>query len=212
MIYPLKSGWRVLDVGANVGHWTAAAVAQGATVVACEPLPQYRDAIASAGAKTVLTVAVSDIDYYTHLHVPRDDRFSSVTEEWPTEATQTFGWGNHPVAALRVNTMRLDRIILDYGPFDFIKIDTEGHEAAVMRSLGGNKPHRLSLEYHGHLNALKACRGVTQEAIGLLGTGYRYRFAAESTFWVSDWIGLDVAVDMLTNLDWGDVYAERNDV
>jgi hypothetical protein len=54
---------------------------------------------------------------------------------------------------------------------------------------------------------LQSLAGVTEEAIRLLGSEYRYRFAAESTYWVSDWISMAEAIEMLGSLDWGDLYA-----
>ncbi|MFO0358931.1 MAG: FkbM family methyltransferase [Flavobacteriales bacterium] len=207
MIYPLEQGWQVLDIGANVGNWTREAVRLGCTVVACEPIAKYRQSILDAGASIVLPVAVSDIADKITLNVGADDRFSSVHAEWVKEADSVFGW-NQDVRQYTVDTLRVDRIIAVYGEFDFIKIDAEESEDAVIRSLGGIKPKRLSIEYHGGACALQSCYGVAQKAIELLGSDYRFRFAAESKFWCTNWLDKDKAIAIVDSLDWGDCYCE----
>jgi hypothetical protein len=108
--------------------------------------------------------------------------------------------------------MRLDKILWLFGGFDFIKLDAEGGEPAIIRSLGEHRPKRMSLEYHGGKCDLRALDGVTNEALELLGFGYMYRFAAESSYWVSDWFEIDQAVSLLDSLAWGDVYCLRKDI
>jgi hypothetical protein len=67
----------------------------------------------------------------------------------------------------------------------------------------------FSLEYHGSRYAVRAAEGVTARAIRMaadLDGGYKFRFAAESVRWVSDWVDVDIAIGLLDGLDWGDVY------
>lgn len=210
-IYPLKSGWKVLDIGSNRGEWTREAVRLGCTVVACEPIAKYRQSILDAGAEVVLPVAVSDIEDSVTFHIGQDDRFSSIHGEWVREADSAFGW-NHQFELVQADTIRLDRLLWLFGGFDFIKIDTEGHEPAVIRSLGELRPKRMSLEFHGGGNILQSLRQSSVEALTLLGTDYRYRFASESRYWGSDWVRFDHAIGWLDLLPWGDVYCIREDI
>jgi FkbM family methyltransferase len=208
MLIDLKPGWVVCDIGANVGTWTAEAVKAGATVIAAEPLAEHREAVLAAGAAVVLPVAVSDVEDRILFYVGHDDRFSSSSPSWPNEASKTFGWDRH-IDIRKVDTIRLDTIWNIFGPFDFCKVDCEGGEPAVIRSLGNIKPDRLSIEYHGGKCLLQSLAGVTEEAIRLLGDGYMYRFAAESTYWVSDWISMAEAIEMLGSLDWGCCHCQK---
>jgi FkbM family methyltransferase len=211
MLYQLKKGWQVLDIGANRGLWTREAVQAGCTVVACEPIAKYRQTILDAGASVVLPVAVSDIEDQVTFTIGQDDRFSSVHAEWVREADSAFGWG-HVFEKIEIDTMRLDHIITVYGPFDFIKIDSEGHEPSIIRSMGGIKPPRLSFEYHGSKCQLQSMRQSSDEAVQLLGTEYMYRFAAESRRWATSWVESASALDLLDGLNWGDVIAIRKDI
>jgi FkbM family methyltransferase len=210
MIYPLQKGWHVLDIGSNRGEWTREAVQAGCMVVACEPIAKYRQSILDAGATIVLPVAVSDIPDKVTFHIGQDDRFSSIHGQWVREADSAFGW-NHQFELVEVDTIRLDKLLWLFGEFDFIKIDTEGHEPSVIRSLGEHRPKRMSLEYHGGKCLLQSMRGVTEVALEILWTDYVYRFAAESRYWVSDWLEVTEAIDMLPELDWGDLLAFRTD-
>jgi FkbM family methyltransferase len=210
MIYPLQKGWQVLDIGANQGLWTREAVKLGCTVVACEPIAKYRQSILDAGAAIVLPVAISDIPDKITLNVGADDRFSSVHAEWVKEADSVFGW-NQDVRQYTVDTLRLDRIIDVYGEFDFIKTDVEGAEPSVIRSLGEHRPKRMSLEYHGGKCLLQSMNNSTYEALELLGSDYVYRYVAESSYYVSDWLTYREAAAMLPELDWGDCLAFRTD-
>jgi FkbM family methyltransferase len=208
MLIDLKPGWLVCDIGASTGQWTAEAVRYGATVIAAEPLAEHREAVLAAGAAVVLPVAVSDQPDSIVLHIGQDDRFSSVSPSWVNEAGKTFNWDRH-VDLRRADTMRLDTIWTVFGPFDFCKIDAEGHEPAIIRSLGNIKPDRLSIEYHGGKCLLQSLAGVTEEAIRLLGIEYRYRFAAESNVWLNGWVGMAEAIAMLPELDWGDCHCQK---
>ena len=210
LIYPMQEGWLVCDIGANRGSWTAEAVKAGAVVVACEPLEEHREAVLAAGAAIVMPVAVSDIPDQVLFYVGHDDRFSSTSPSWVNSAGQTFGWDRH-VDIRKVDTMRLDTIWKMFGFFDFVKTDCEGHEPAVIRSLGELKPPRISIEAHGGKCLLQSLDGVTEEAIRLLGSQYRYRFAAESTYWASDWVSMEEAITMLDDVDWGDYIAIHRD-
>jgi FkbM family methyltransferase len=210
-IYPLQKGWKVLDIGSNRGEWTREAVRLGCTVVACEPIAKYRQSILDAGASIVLPVAVSDIEDSVTFHIGQDDRFSSIHGEWVREADSAFGW-NHQFELVQADTIRLDKLLWLFGGFDFIKADCEGHEPSVIRSLGEHRPKRMSLEYHGGNCDLKALDGATKEALELLGSDYIYRFAAESAYWISDWLEIGQAVSLLDYLAWGDVYCLRKDI
>jgi hypothetical protein len=95
-----------------------------------------------------------------------------------------------------------------FGFFDFVKTDCEGGEPGVIRSLGDIKPPRISIEAHGGKCLLQSLDGVTEEAIRLLGSQYRYRFAAESRYWAGDWVSMEEAIAMLPHIDWGDFFCE----
>jgi FkbM family methyltransferase len=130
----LPDGAHAIDVGANFGayalHSTIAAGA-GARVVAFEPAPTaYRLLLANTKRNglgeqlKVRRAAVADVAGKIAFHVATDESFSGIRDT-----------GRSPI----VETVEIDTVALDedddvaaLGPVDFLKIDTEGGEAAVL--------------------------------------------------------------------------------
>jgi FkbM family methyltransferase len=117
-----------IDVGANRGVWTHQLAALCPKVYAFEPNPKMfaiLDAAKPANAE-VRPIGLSDRTGVASLNVPRSRRgysnqHASLEMNW--SSGQTFG-------VVEIATARLDD--LDLEPCGFIKIDVEGHEAAVV--------------------------------------------------------------------------------
>jgi FkbM family methyltransferase len=215
----VDAGDTVFDVGAHVGDRTRAFAGLGARVVALEPHPDLADRLRrrfgpNAGVEVVETALGAEPGRAT-LHV------SSAT---PTVSTLDAGWiqrvreRNPGFADVRwdrpvdVPVTTLDALIERYGEPAFVKIDVEGHEAAVLAGLA--RPLRaLSVEFvAGALDGADACIRRLDE----LGTyafnavaGERRRFlwpewrpSAETREWLA--AGAD-------GLASGDLYARRVD-
>lgn len=117
-----------VDVGANRGVWTHQLATLCPRVYAFEPNPKMfaiLEAALPANAEA-RRIGLSDRTGVANLNVPRSKRgysnqHASLEVNW--SGAQTFG-------VLEVATARLDD--LDLEPCGFIKIDVEGHEAAVV--------------------------------------------------------------------------------
>ena len=117
-----------VDVGANRGVWTHQLAALCPRVYAFEPNPKMfaiLDAARPANADA-RRIGLSDRTGVASLNVPRSRRgysnqHASLEMNW--SGAQAFG-------VVEVATARLDDLDLD--PCGFIKIDVEGHEAAVV--------------------------------------------------------------------------------
>jgi len=116
-----------IDIGANLGEWAvplAKAVGASGRILCCEPNPSVAAALAATLAinnlaqAQVLTVAVSEADGDGHL---------------ATDATDS-GRSRLADAGLAVRLRSLDSLVADAAlkRLDLIKIDVEGHEAAVL--------------------------------------------------------------------------------
>lgn len=122
-----------VDVGANRGVWTHQMAALCPTVYAFEPNPKMFAILDAARPANVVArqMALSDRAGSADLNVPRSARgysnqHASLENSWI--AGKTFG-------VVKVETARLDA--LDLAPCGFIKIDVEGHEAAVIAGAAG---------------------------------------------------------------------------
>lgn len=122
-----------LDIGANRGIWTHVMSRYACTVRAYEPNPKMFKILAAAlpsNAKAY-QVALSDRSGQMVLEIPRSKG------GWSNQHASLNSYRNQGriVGKLEVEIARLDD--LDLPPTGFLKIDVEGHEAAVIRGAAG---------------------------------------------------------------------------
>ena len=155
------SGDLCFDVGANGGMTAALLSPRFDRVVAYEPAVECVDALSRMpGNVEAVMAAVSDTDGEIALDV-RD--VTGKLGELTTGNTMPGAWGE--VHGHRyVRSVTVDSEAERLGDPDFIKIDTEGHEAHVIRGALGTIARanpRLLIEVHD--------REAGDEIVGLLG-------------------------------------------
>jgi FkbM family methyltransferase len=129
------------DVGAHIGQSTLAA-ARGnpdLTVYAFEPIPALAAALhekAPANYK-VQNLSVSDTNGTAEFYVHGASETSSLL---PFDAQGKAAWGAAfgDTETIQVPTIRLDAFMYKHqiADVDYIKVDTQGHDLAVVRGLG----------------------------------------------------------------------------
>lgn len=121
-------GHLAFDIGGNVGQAARVLSQHFATVVSCEPCVEAFDILLVESAPNVvpLPVAVSSEHGTVTL---TESEFSISTGQLTTGAG--LAWGK-TVGARTVDAVTLDELIDHYGEPQFVKIDTEGHEVAVL--------------------------------------------------------------------------------
>ena len=143
----VRPGMTVVDVGANVGVWTAAfsrSVGPSGCVVALEPAPANRRALEQAKQSN----GWENVEI--HALAAADSEGSMLLQ------CSSFNSGNNALSArggsddaVRVSTVRLDSLLAGRS-VDFLKIDVQGWEAAVLRgakeTLRCNRPIAVRLE------------------------------------------------------------------
>lgn len=124
----MAEGMHVLDIGANIGVYTAImarCVTMSGTVMAFEPMPRMQEALRRV-------VEWNGLSWITVCPVALGD------EEGEVEmATRSFNSGDvrvHAGGEWRVPVCRGDGIITT-GSVDFIKIDVQGYEIQVLRGI-----------------------------------------------------------------------------
>jgi FkbM family methyltransferase len=122
----------VADVGANFGPYTYALARLGSTVHAFEPNPDCADALRAWPAANVLVheVALSDTEGDATLTIP----LPNGTEQSTQGSIEKGATGR----TVKVESRTLDHY--DFARLDFMKVDVEGHELAVIR--GGRETLR----------------------------------------------------------------------
>ena len=213
----VPAGGLAFDIGAHVGDRTRAFRLLGARVVAVEParaalwtlrLLHGRDpgvvlVEAAAGA------AEGEADLCVN---SRNPTVSTLSRSFIVGAAGAPGWeGQRWDRVERVSVTTLDRLVATHGRPDFIKIDVEGHEAAVLSGLShANAPPALSFEVI--LAAREAGIAALARAAAL---GYRqFRLSlGESHAFQGGWTGATAMERALSALpdkaNSGDLYAAQ---
>jgi FkbM family methyltransferase len=130
----------VLDLGANTGQHAKGLRREGyaGRIVSFEPLAGAFQRLSRSAARdprwTAVHLGLGARDHEATLHVSGDSRSSSLQRMLPRhrEAAAYFA----PVGEERVAIRKLDSIWDDHVPSDsrvYLKIDTQGHEAEVLR-------------------------------------------------------------------------------
>jgi FkbM family methyltransferase len=143
--YFTGTGATVVDIGASWGLFSyhlSRRVGEHGRVISYEPHPENRAVLQKlARAKPRVTYrqcAVSDTDGSAELQVPR-----SHSRLVSAQSSLAHGFSGVTVETLSVATVKLDDEVSSESRIDFIKIDVEGHEQAVLR--GGDSVLRRHL-------------------------------------------------------------------
>jgi FkbM family methyltransferase len=148
----LSAGDLAFDVGAHVGDRALSFRRLGARVVAVEPQPPLLRALrlvfrGDAGV-TLLPVLLGDAPGRATLRLnTANPTVATVSEAFIAAADGAPGWeGQSWDAELDREVTTLDALAAEHGQPAFVKIDVEGHEAAVLAGL--SRPVRaLSFEF-----------------------------------------------------------------
>ena len=157
----VSKGNLVFDVGANVGEYTEVFLELGARVVAIEPNPSCASLLEQIPPRQRVVVkraALGNTKSEAILHLCDLDGLSTLSSDWLGVARSIPRLaGRDWSRSVKVPVTTLDVLIREYGSPQFIKIDVEGYEQAVLSGLS-RLPMCLSFEYHNEfVNAAIAC-------------------------------------------------------
>lgn len=181
----VREGDRVLDVGANFGHFSLAAakaVGPSGSVVSFEPNP-------NAYARLSLHLALNKLSWVEANNIGISDTEDCLTLSIPSinSGEATFGISKYQnVSVVKVPVQRLDNIV-SQKRVNFLKIDVEGFEVHVLRGaktiLERDRPMILTEVVEKHLEGAGESRdslsqvmkemGYKSYLLGLKGQGAR---------------------------------------
>ena len=163
----LRPGQKAIDIGANHGVYAAAiasAVGPAGVVWAFEPTPQTADLLAESlrpyPQARLLRNAVSNAEGTAHLRVSAESESNALVD-----AAQS--------GTLAVPAQTPDRLAAELGwrGVDFLKIDAEGHEAAIVeggKAFFANESPLVMLEVAHDRSAVERLRAQGYSAYRLL--------------------------------------------
>ena len=123
------SGGLAFEVGANCGRSLPLMMSRFTRVVAFEPYSVACGIARQVPGADVRCMAVSDYDGHATFRLHKDQFMSAGHEAYqrPNPADRVTGWEN-----VTVPCTTLDMIAAQEGAPDFINVDVEGHELAVL--------------------------------------------------------------------------------
>jgi FkbM family methyltransferase len=136
----------IFDIGANRGKYTDVyAVDPNNTIISIEASPKMykvlKDNMSKYPNVTCLEYAVSNTaDEYVTFFDCESDTLSTLDINWLTSSGSRFGNHQGRFNAIQVKAISLDTLIQIYGIPDIVKIDVEGAEEHVIKSLSQKVP------------------------------------------------------------------------
>lgn len=142
-----RQGWKVIDVGANIGVYSLWAERRGATVTAYEPGPEtFEHLVANTKGKRIAARHAAVVGAHAatarlFLHGERSTRNTLIGREIET--------GEQLDASVEVPAIPLDEVLTD--GCDLLKIDVEGSEFEILANVSEEnlrRAKRIVLEFH----------------------------------------------------------------
>ncbi len=192
----------VFDVGANVGDKTMTFTGLGARVVAVEPDPtnvrilgmRFRRNAAVAVVQAALGATRGRAMLYQEAP---GSAFNTLSRTW-ADALEARGDDLKFSGRVEVEVMTLDELIATHGIPDYIKIDVEGYESAVISGLAVSVP---LLSFEANVGSLRdECMRVV-DLLGRLNAQLRFSWAIGHNLEWPDWRDLKAVRDLIATTD-----------
>jgi FkbM family methyltransferase len=136
----------LFDVGANVGSWALANANSENRIISVEASPTTYEELCkkTAGRSNIepihYAVTSSSDPFVTFYHCTAGSTLSTLDRDWLSSSESRFGYCRNSIHPITVPAISLDKLIETYGVPDLLKVDVEGAENIVLRSLTKKVP------------------------------------------------------------------------
>jgi FkbM family methyltransferase len=140
----------IWDVGAHGGEWSEAAhkMVPSAAVHSFEIIPEIASTLTDTEWRSAHAFGLSNTEGTVDVHWNKGHN----TESSINPRAESVTYRTSPVEVIRCQVRAGDKLVGELGHPDFLKIDTEGHEAYVLRGFSetlqsSNAPALIQFEY-----------------------------------------------------------------
>lgn len=129
---------RIYDIGANIGKFTEVNIDKYINcefiVVEANPnlIPVLEKKFESIKNIKILNLCVSDSDGFVDFYISEADTISTASKEWINESRFNNFKYNSPI---KVKSVSIDSMMIEYGESDYTKIDVEGYEYTIIKGI-----------------------------------------------------------------------------
>jgi FkbM family methyltransferase len=204
----------VFDIGANHGNRSTVFSKICKKVIAVEPNPVLAEKLSRKFTKNVIVVskAVGSMSGEIDLFINKSDVLSTISPEWIAKVKETERFGTLSdsfTKKVKVNMVTLNELIKEYGIPAFVKIDVEGVEFDIIKTMDSVCVKGLSCEFTIPESSKNTFSIVTH----LKEIGYNYfniSFGESMEFLTHNSMSFECLIKIMKTLpdtSWGDIYA-----
>lgn len=204
----------LFDIGANVGAWAKANISSATKIVSVEADPQTFGILINhtkgeSKIECIQAAITSSAAPFITFYRASSNTISTLNRDWLTHPTSRFA--GTPFEEIECPTRTIDSLVEQYGVPDLLKIDVEGAEYEVLKSLTRPVP-LLCFEWASEtVTITEQCLdyllelGYTQFHLQLMDS---YTFKPDSFESVSSI--KDKLKVMTPRQEWGMIWAKQN--
>lgn len=187
----VRPGDLVFDLGAHLGEHSEHFLAVGARVLAVEPNPECLPTLTRVQAQSyrmsLVTCAVGETEGTAELCIPEVPAHATLNPAHQQARFPTEDYSRR----VPVETVPLNRLIGTWGLPDYIKIDTEGSELAILKGLR-HRPRFISYEFSKeNLDQAAEITSVLNPAL------YNVSLYSSQRFFFPEWVTASALIHFL---------------
>jgi len=205
----------LFDIGANIGAWAIANTTSQSKIISVEASPITYELLVTAvkSRQSIIPINYAICEgvsaFIPFYHCTTANTISTLDKNWLTSPESRFGSYRNNIKEISVPTKTIDALIIEYGVPDLLKIDVEGAENMVLKSLSQKVP-LLCVEWAAEwLTQTIECidrlvyLGFTRFHLQV-GDAYTYR---PSVFEYSSSDLINILKRSIPKKDWGMIWA-----
>jgi FkbM family methyltransferase len=201
------------DIGANIGNWSLSNVNNDKKIIAVEAIPETYNTLVNntCNHKNIipLNYAVCNTDEeFIQFYKCSADTLSTINRDWLSSEKSRF-YNQYTYNTIYCKTIKIDKLIQDYGVPELIKIDVEGGEFECLTSLT-QKVQNICFEWASETNDITFKCINYLESLGY--TEFTVQLMDDYTYRPQIYENVDFVKDFLNKTtpkkEWGMIWAK----